>query len=109
MMVKFGKLGKVLGPKGLMPNPKTGGVSMDIVKSIKEIKSGRIEFKNDKNGIVHNCIGKKSFDDQKIIENFNSFINALIKARPSSVKGNFIKSISISSTMGPGFYIDYSY
>ena len=109
MMVKFGKLGKILGPKGLMPNPKTGGVSMDIVKSIKEIKSGRVEFKNDKNGIIHNCIGKKSFDDQKIIENFNSFVNALIKARPSSVKGNFIKSISISSTMGPGFYIDYSY
>ena len=107
MMIKLGRLGKVLGPKGLMPNPKTGGVTTDIVNAIKEIKRGRVEFKNDKGGVIHNCIGKLSFETSKLVENFNSFVDTLKKSKPSSVKGNFIKNISVSSTMGFGYSIDY--
>lgn len=106
MMIKLGKLGKILGPKGLMPNPKTGGVSADIVKSIQEIKKGRVEIKCDKYGIVHNTIGKINLDKNKINENIKVFISYLSKLKPSTSKGNFLKNISISSTMGCGLKLD---
>ena len=105
MMFKLGKLGKILGPKGLMPNPKTGGITQDIEKTLTEIKKGRIEIKNDEYGILHNCIGKKSFDADKLEENFHSYIHSLNKIKPTSVKGEFIKKVSLSSTMGVGLVI----
>ena len=106
MMGKVGQLGKILGPKGLMPNPKTGGITNDLEKTLKEIKKGRIELKNDSYGILHNCIGKKSFDNDKIIENFNFYITSVNKLRPSTVKGIFIKKVSISTTMGRGVFVN---
>ena len=107
VMAKLGPLGKVLGPRGLMPNPKTGTVTMDIKKAVSDIKGGKIDFKVEKAGIIHAAIGKVSFDSKKIFENAEEFIKAIIKLKPSSTKGNYIKSIFISSTMSPSISIDY--
>ena len=106
MMKDLGKLGKVLGPKGLMPNPKAGTVTMDIAKAVTELKKGRIEYKNDSYGIVHTLIGKASFPAEKLIENGVTLITAILKAKPSTAKGQYLKSITLSSTMGPGIKID---
>ena len=107
VMVKLGPLGKVLGPRGLMPNPKTGTVTMDIKKAVSDIKGGKIDFKVEKAGIIHAAIGKVSFESKKIFENAEEFIRAIIKLKPSSTKGNYIKSIFMSSTMSPSISIDY--
>ena len=106
MMGVVGRLGKVLGPKGLMPNPKSGTVTMNIEKAIKEIKSGKVEYRLDKNNIIHLAFGKVSFGAEKLYENYTTLMNAIIKAKPSSAKGQYINSISISSTMGPGLYVE---
>ena len=106
MMPKLGKLGKILGPKGLMPNPKSGTVSSDVVASVKDIKSGRIELRVDKNGIVHAPIGKKSFSEIQLVENFNSVLKTISNSKPPSFKGTFLKKITVSSTMGPGLKIE---
>lgn len=106
VMSSVGKLGKILGPRGLMPNPKTGTVSFDIGRTVKEIKSGKIEFKVEKTGIVHCSLGKASFDAAKLVENFMAFINAIIRLKPASSKGKYIKKITVSSTMGVGVKID---
>ena len=105
-MGKIGALGRVLGPRGLMPNPKSGTVTMDVAKAVKEVKSGKIDFKVDKTGIVHASIGKVSFDAQKIKENAQEFINTIIKLKPSTAKGTYIKSIYLSSTMSKGVKVD---
>ncbi len=102
MMGTVGKLGKILGPKGLMPNPKTGTVTFDVAKAIKDIKAGKIEYRVDKTGIVHVPIGKKSFGEDKIAENFKTIMDALVKAKPAAAKGQYLKSVVLSSTMGPG-------
>ena len=106
VMGKLGPLGRVLGPRGLMPNPKTGTVTMDVAKAVKEVKGGKIDFKVDKTGIVHASIGKVSFEADKIAENANELINTIVKLKPSTVKGAYIKSIFLSSTMSPGVAID---
>ncbi len=106
IMPKLGKLGKILGPKGLMPNPKSGTVSSNVVSSVKDIKSGRIELRVDKNGIVHAPIGKKSFSSKNLVENFNSVLKTISNSKPPSFKGTFLKKITISSTMGPGIKIE---
>ena len=106
VMGKLGPLGKVLGPRGLMPNPKTGTVTMNVGKAIEEVKAGKIDFKVDKNGIVHVSIGKVSFDSEKIYENAMEVIQHIIKIKPSSSKGNYLQSISMSSTMSPGIKVD---
>jgi len=102
MMGAVGKLGKILGPKGLMPNPKTGTVTMDVAKAIKEIKAGKVEYRVDKTGIVHVPIGKVSFDAEKIFSNFRTLMDVIVKAKPATAKGTYIKSVVLSSTMGPG-------
>ena len=106
MMGLVGRLGKVLGPKGLMPNPKTGTVTNDVTKAINDIKKGRIEYRLDTFGNVHSIIGKVSFTEKALLENLVAFVNNIIKVRPSSIKGDYIKNITISSTMGPGIKID---
>ena len=106
MMPQLGKIGRILGPKGLMPNPKTGTVTMDTKKAVEEVKKGRVEYRTDSYGNVHALIGKVSFDDEKLVENLNTFVNLIIKSKPSVVKGTFVKNISVSSTMGPGIKID---
>jgi large subunit ribosomal protein L1 len=106
VMAKVGKLGRVLGPRGLMPNPKSGTVTMEIGKAVKEVKMGKIDFKVDKYGIIHTSIGKVSFTAEKIAENAREFINTIIKLKPSSAKGTYIKSIYLSSTMSPGVKLD---
>jgi len=106
MMPTLGKLGKILGPKGLMPNPKSGTVTMDLKKAINELKAGRVELRVEKNGIIHSSFGKTSFDKKDLIENVRTIYEALLKARPASAKGQFIKKITLSSTMGPGFRVD---
>ena len=106
IMGKLGPLGKILGPRGLMPNPKTGTVTMNVGKAVEEVKAGKIDFKVEKNGIVHVSIGKVSFDAEKIYENAKEVIQHIIKIKPSSSKGNYLKSISMSSTMSPGIKID---
>ena len=106
MMSEVGKLGKVLGPRGLMPNPKIGTVTRDIAKAVSEVKAGRIEFRVEKNGIVHNGVGKVSFSKDAIIENIKVFIGAIVKARPQAVKGIYMKKITVSTTMGPGLKLD---
>ena len=108
MMVTVGKLGKVLGPRGLMPNPKLGTVTNDVAKAVKDAKGGQIEFRAEKEGVVHAGIGKASFDEKALVENVSTFINAITKAKPTGVKGTYMKGISISSTMGPGVKIDMS-
>jgi len=102
MMGVVGRIGKTLGPKGLMPNPKAGTVTADVAKAISEIKSGKIEYRLDKNNIIHCPIGKASFGAEKLAENFNALMGAIIKAKPSAAKGTYLKSISVASTMGPG-------
>ena len=106
MMGVVGKLGKILGPRGLMPNPKSGTVIFDIARTVKELKAGRIEFRVDKTAIVHGPIGKVSFEQEKLEDNFNAFIEALIKAKPPAAKGQYLRSIAVSSTMGPGIKIN---
>ena len=107
MMPELGKHGRVLGPRGLMPNPKTGTVTNDVEKAVKEIKSGKIEFKVEKNGIVHAGVAKMSFDEDKIAQNITAFIDAIKKAKPSGVKGIYMKKVTVSSTMGPGLKVDH--
>lgn len=106
VMAKVGQLGRILGPRGLMPNPKSGTVTMDVGEAVKQVKQGKIDFKVDKYGIVHTSIGKVSFEPQKIVENAREFINTIVKLKPSAAKGTYIKSIYISSTMSPGLRID---
>ncbi len=105
MMGELGKLGKLLGPKGLMPNPKTGTVTMDVTKAVTDIKKGKVEYRVDKDGNVNLMIGKMSFEDAKIIENFNAILDVITKARPAAVKGGYINNLTISSTMGPGIKV----
>ena len=102
MMGVVGRLGRVLGPKGLMPNPKAGTVTMDVTKAVKDIKAGKIEYRLDKTNIIHVPIGKASFTEEQLADNFQTLIDAIIKARPSAVKGQFLKSVTMASTMGPG-------
>ena len=106
VMAKLGKLGRVLGPRGLMPNPKSGTVTMEIEKAVKEVKMGKIDFKVDKYGIIHSSIGKVSFDAPKIVENAREFLLTIIKLKPTAAKGTYIRSIYLSSTMSPGIKID---
>lgn len=106
MMGTVGKIGRILGPKGLMPNPKTGTVTMDVANAVKEVKAGKIEYRAEKAGIVHAPIGKVSFTKEALVENFNALADALIKAKPAAAKGTYVKSITISSTMGPGIKIN---
>lgn len=106
MMSVVGRLGKILGPKGLMPNPKAGTVTMDVAKAVKEIKAGKIEYRLDKANIVHVPLGKVSFDTVKLEENFKALMDAILKARPAALKGTYIKSLTVTSTMGPGIKIN---
>ncbi len=106
MMPMLGKIGKLLGPKGLMPNPKTGTVTMDTAKAIEETKKGKVNYRTDSFGNVHGIVGKASFDDAKLVENLKAFVEAIMKVKPSTVKGSYVKNVSISSTMGPGVKID---
>ena len=106
MMIPLSKLGKILGPKGLMPNPKTGTVTMDVVKAINDIKKGRVEYRTDSFGNIHSIVGKVSFDDKKIKENLKYFIDTILKLKPSAVKGSYVKNVTITTTMGPGIKID---
>ena len=106
MMRSVGRLGKVLGPRGLMPNPKTGTVTTDVAKAIQEIKAGKVEFRVDKTGVVHAPVGRISFSSDKLLENTNSLIQAVVKAKPSAAKGKYVKSATLCSTMGPGVQLD---
>jgi len=106
MMRSVGKLGKVLGPRGLMPNPKTGTVTTDIANAVKEVKAGKVEFRVDKTGVIHVPVGKLSFDEQKLVENANSLLGAVVKAKPAAAKGKYVKSVTLCSTMGPGVSLD---
>ncbi|MBA4311052.1 MAG: 50S ribosomal protein L1 [Chlorobiaceae bacterium] len=106
VMGDLGKLGKVLGPRGLMPNPKSGTVTADIGKAVKEVKAGKIEFRVDKAGIIHATVGKVNFENQKLVENINAFLTTVVRLKPASAKGQYVKSIALSSTMGPGVHID---
>ena len=106
MMREVGKLGRVLGPRGLMPNPKTGTVTLDVAKAVEEIKAGKVEYRVDKAGVVHAPIGKTSFDEQKLIENATALAASVLKAKPVAAKGKYVKSVNLSSTMGPGIPID---
>jgi len=106
MMRQVGKLGKVLGPRGLMPTPKAGTVTADVGKAVQELKGGKIEFKVDRHGVINNVVGKLSFDKAKLAENLTALLQAIFKAKPSSAKGNYMKSLALSSTMGPGIKID---
>jgi len=106
MMGVVGRLGKVLGPKGLMPNPKAGTVTMDVTKAINDIKAGKIEYRLDKANIIHCPIGKASFSEEQLVQNFDALMNAIIKAKPSTLKGQYLKSVTMSSTMGPGVKVN---
>ena len=106
MMRAVGRLGKVLGPKGLMPNPKTGTVSVDIAKAVKEIKAGKVEFRVDKSGIVHAPVGKASFETPSLVANAHALVESIVKAKPAAAKGRYLRSVTLSSTMGPGVRID---
>ena len=107
VMAKVGALGRVLGPRGLMPNPKTGTVTMDVASAVKEVKAGKIDFKVDKAGIVHASIGKVSFEPNMIADNVREFLSVIVKLKPSTAKGTYVKSVYISSTMSPGIHVDY--
>ena len=102
MMGVVGRIGKLLGPKGLMPNPKSGTVTMDVAKAIADIKAGKVEYRLDKQAIIHGAIGKKSFGKEKLVENYNALLDAIVKAKPAAAKGQYIKSVALTSTMGPG-------
>ncbi|MDD4003002.1 MAG: 50S ribosomal protein L1 [Clostridia bacterium] len=106
MMGLVGRIGKVLGPKGLMPNPKSGTVTMDVAKAVKDVKAGKVEYRLDKTAIIHCPIGKKSFGSEKLVENYNTLLDAIMKAKPAAAKGQYIKSMTIASTMGPGIKIN---
>ena len=106
VMAKVGALGRVLGPRGLMPNPKTGTVTMEVGKAVKEVKAGKIDFKVDKNGIVHSSIGKVTFTPEQIVDNANEFMNTIIKLKPTTAKGTYVQSVFLSTTMSPGLQID---
>ncbi len=106
MMGQLGRLGRLLGPKGLMPNPKAGTVTMDIANAVKEIKAGKIEYRLDKTNIIHVPVGKASFEDEKLLENFNTLMNAIIKARPSAAKGQYLRSVVLTATMGPAIKVN---
>jgi large subunit ribosomal protein L1 len=108
MMKSAGRLGKVLGPRGLMPNPKTGTVTFDIAKAVREIKAGKVEFRVDKAGIIHAAVGKISFDAQKLAENAQALLGAVVKAKPAVAKGKYVKKVTLTSTMGPGILINES-
>ena len=109
MMPLLGKLGKVLGPKGLMPNPKTGTVTMDVAKAVSEAKAGRVEYRTDSFGNIHGVVGKVSFSEEDLLENLNAFVSHILKLRPATVKGDYVKNISISSTMGPGIKVENNF
>jgi large subunit ribosomal protein L1 len=106
VMGELGRLGKILGPRGLMPNPKSGTVTIDVAKAVKEVKAGKIEFRVDKEGIVHATVGKASFEKEKLVDNINMFLGTIIRLKPATAKGQYVKSIAISTTMGPGVHID---
>ena len=106
MMRSVGRLGKVLGPRGLMPNPKTGTVTVDVAQAVKEVKAGKVEFRVDKTGVIHVPVGKVSFESGKLLENANSLLQAVVKAKPAAAKGKYVKSVTICSTMGPGVNLD---
>ena len=106
MMGVVGRLGKVLGPKGLMPNPKSGTVTMDLTKALADIKAGKVEYRLDKQNIIHTIIGKKSFGEEKLEENFKALIDAIIKAKPAAAKGQYLKSVTVTATMGPGIKVN---
>ncbi|MBY0095396.1 50S ribosomal protein L1 [Mesobacillus maritimus] len=108
MMGEVGKLGRVLGPKGLMPNPKTGTVTFDVTKAVNEIKAGKVEYRVDKAGNIHVPIGKVSFEDQKLVENFNTIFDTMMKVKPAAAKGTYMKNVTVSTTMGPGVKVDPS-
>lgn len=108
MMAAVGRIGKVLGPRGLMPNPKTGTVTMEIGKAVKEIKAGKLEFRVDKAGIVHVPVGKASFDAEKLIDNARAVLTSILRAKPASAKGNYVRGVTVSTTMGPGIKLDLS-
>ena len=106
MMPALGKIGKVLGPKGLMPNPKTGTVTLEVAKAVTDTKKGKVEYRTDSFGNVHAIFGKASFDEERLAQNLKAFVEVILKAKPATVKGAYVKNISISSTMGPGIKID---
>ena len=107
MMGMVGRIGKVLGPKGLMPNPKSGTVTMDVTKAVNELKAGKVEYRLDKTNIIHVAIGKKSFGVEKLMENYNTVYDAIIKAKPAAAKGQYVRSVTLTSTMGPGVKVAY--
>ena len=109
MMPLLGKLGRVLGPKGLMPNPKTGTVTLDVAKAVQEVKAGRVEYRADSFGIIHGVIGKVSFSEEDLMENLNAFVSAILRVKPATIKGDYVKSISIASTMGPGIKVENNF
>lgn len=109
MMPLLGKLGRVLGPKGLMPNPKTGTVTLDVAKAVQEVKAGRVEYRADSFGIIHGVIGKVSFSEEDLMENLNAFVSAILRVKPATVKGDYVKCISIASTMGPGIKVENNF
>ena len=109
LMPKLGKLGKILGPKGLMPNPKSGTVTKDVAAAVREIKAGRIEIRVDKNGIIHAPIGKKSFEEDQLVQNLRSVLSTIMRAKPATVKGTYLEKITVSSTMGPGIKVDRAF
>jgi large subunit ribosomal protein L1 len=106
VMVEVGKLGKILGPRGLMPNPKSGTVTADVATAVKEVKAGKIEFRVDKAGVVHTTVGKANFEKEKLVENVKAFLATIGRLKPATAKGQYVKSIAVSSTMGPGVHID---
>ena len=107
MMGVVGRIGKILGPKGLMPNPKSGTVTMDVAKAVKETKAGKVEYRLDKNAIIHCPFGKKSFGEEKLLENFNALMDAIVRAKPAAAKGQYIKSVAVASTLGPGVKVNF--
>ena len=108
MMGMVGRIGRILGPKGLMPNPKSGTVTPDVVKAVQEVKAGKVEYRLDKTAIIHCPIGKKSFGTEKILENFNALMDAIVRAKPAAAKGQYVKSVTLTSTMGPGVKVNYN-